>query len=192
MENANAALVMLAAAIFFALIIERVLEIAKSIYDYIEACLDFSGFWDKRAIAIRERLQNRIEKAKESDSKLQKTVFDQLAKRYINEAHPGYEGAQVISANKLRAFTVKGTSKAIGVVLGISVAACLNINVFVLIAQWTDSPDAIALGLFKVNLPNWLEYAITGIVMGLGSGPMHKFICALERSRKNRKSTDAV
>jgi hypothetical protein len=190
MENANAALVMLAAAIFFALIIERVLEIAKSIYDFLEARLDFCDFWDKRAISIRERLQHRLEKAK--DSKLQKTVFGQLAKRYINEAHPGYEGAPVISANKLRAFTVKGTSKAIGVILGISVAACLNINVFALIAQWTDSPDAIALGLFKVNLPNWLEYAITGIIMGLGSGPMHKFIVALERARKNRQSTDAV
>lgn len=192
MDNANAALVMLTAAIFFALIIERVLEIAKCLYDYIEVRLNLCDLWDKRAIAIRERLQHRLEKAKDSNSKLQKTVFDQLAKRYINDAHPGYEGAPVISANKLRAFTVKGTCKAIGVILGVAVAVCLNINVFALIAQWTDSPDAIALGLFKVNLPNWLEFAITGIIMGLGSGPMHKFIVALERARKNRQSTDAV
>ena len=77
MEETNAALIMLTAAIFFALIIERLLEIAKSIYDYIEAKEDFSGFWNRRAISIRERLQNRLEKAKEN--KLQKTVFEYLA-----------------------------------------------------------------------------------------------------------------
>lgn len=190
MEDTNAALIMLTAAIFFALIIERLLEIAKSIYDYIEAKKDFSGFWNRRAISIRERLQNRLEKAKEN--KLQKTVFEYLASRYVNADHPGYEGAPVISANKLRAFTVKGVSKTIGAILGITVAFSLGINVFSLIAQWTNTPEALSLGLFQVDLPDWLEYIITGVIMGLGSGPMHKFIAALERAKRNRKSTEAV
>jgi hypothetical protein len=190
MENANAALIMLTAAIFFALIIERLLEIAKSIYDYIEAKKDFGGFWNRRAISIRERLQNRLEKAKEN--KLQKTVFKYLASRYVNANYPGYEGAAVISANKLRNFTIKSVSKTTGAVLGIAVAFSLGINVFALITQWTNSPDAISLGLFQVDLPNWLEYTITGVIMGLGSGPMHKFISALERARRNRKSTEAA
>jgi hypothetical protein len=193
MENADTALVMLTAAIFFALIIERVLEIAKSIYDYIEARQDFSGFWDRRAISIRDRLQNRLDRFKQAgEQTIQKKVFKHLASRYVNEKHPGYEGAPVISANKLRAFTVKSVSKSVGVILGISVAACLGINVFELIAQWTDSPDALELGLLRVDLPNWVDYAISGIVMGLGSGPMHKFITALERARKNRQTTDAT
>ena len=193
MENTDTALVMLTAAIFFALVIERVLEIAKSIYDYIEARNDFSGFWDRRAISIRDRLQNRIDRFKQAGEKtLQKKVFKHLASRYVNETHPGYEGAPVISANKLRSFTVKSISKSLGVILGISVAACLGINIFALIAQWTESPEALELGLFRVDLPNWVEYAITGIVMGLGSGPMHKFITALERARKNRQTTDAT
>ncbi len=190
MENANAALIMLTAAIFFALIIERLLEIAKSIYDFIEAKKDFSSFWNQRAISIRERLQNRLEKAKEN--KLQKTVFEYLASRYVNAEHPGYEGTPVISANQLRSFTIKSVSKTIGAILGITVAFYLGINVFTLIAQWTNSPEAISLGLFQVDLPNWLECTITGVIMGLGSGPMHKFISALERARRGRKSTETA
>ena len=190
MEETNAALILLTAALFFSLIIERILEIAKCIFDYIEAKYDFSDFWNRRAINIRERLQNRMEKAK--GNKLQQTVFEYLASQYVNIDHPGYEGAPVISANNIRAFTVKGICKSVGAILGISVAFCLGINVFSLIAQFTKSPDAVSLGLFEVNLPQWLEYTITGVMMGLGSGPLHKFIVALERARQNRKSTDAT
>jgi len=190
MENANAALIMLTAAIFFALIIERLLEIAMCVFEYIEAKKDWSGFWNQRAISIRERLQNRLEKYKEN--KLQKTVFKYLSSRYVKTDHPGYEGSPVISASKLRAFTIKSVSKTIGAILGIIVAASLGINVFALVAQWTHSPDAISLGLFQVNLPDWLEYTITGVIMGLGAGPMHKLISALERARRKRQSTDAA
>lgn len=190
MEDANAALIMLTAAIFFALIIERVLEIIKCVFDYIEAKKGLSEFWNRRAISIRERLQNRLEKAKEN--KLQKTVFQYLSSRYVKDNYPGYEGTPVISANKLRAFTVKGVSKTVGALMGITVASFLGINVFALVAQWTNSPDAISLGLFQVDLPNWLEYAISGVIMGLGSGPMHKFITALERARRKRQSTETA
>jgi hypothetical protein len=190
MENANAALIMLTAAIFFALIIERILEVTKCIYDYIEAKKDFSDFWNRRAISIRERLHNRLKKSK--DNKLQQTVFKYLASRYVNADHPGYEGALVISANKLRTFAVKGVVKSVGAILGIVVAFGVGINVFALISQWTDTSNTMSLKLFEVHLPEWLQYSITGIIMGLGSGPIHKFITALERARRNRKSTDVV
>lgn len=192
MNETDAALVMLTAAIFFALIIERLLEIAKCIYDYVEARNDWSEFWNRRAVSIRERLQNRLEKTK--DNKLQKTVFKYLASRYVNTDHPGYEGAQVISAKKVRTFMVKGVSKFLSVALGLAVAFGVGINVFDLIGVWTktNSELPIPMGLFKAELPNWLELTISGIVMGLGSGPMHKFIAALERAKRKRKSTDAA
>ena len=110
----------------------------------------------------------------------------------MNTDHPGYEGAKVISASKLRSFTVKGVSKSLSVLIGIVIAFSVEINVFNLIAQWTKTGEALPLGLFEVNLPSWLELLITGVVMGLGTGPMHKFISALERAKRNRKSTDAV
>jgi len=190
MNDANAALIMLTAAIFFALIIERILEVTKCVYDYLEARKNWGEFWNRRAISIRERLQNRLEKTKENT--LQKTVFKYLAARYVNTDHPGYEGAKVISASKLRSFTVKGVSKSLSVLIGIVIAFSVEINVFNLIEQWTKTGEALPLGLFEVNLPSWLELLITGVVMGLGTGPMHKFISALERAKRNRKSTDAV
>ena len=192
MNETDAALVMLTAAIFFALIIERLLEIAKCIYDYVEACNDWSDFWNRRAITIRERLQNRLEKTK--NSKLQNTVFKYLSSRYMNTDHPGYEGAQVISAMKVRTFMVKGVTKFLSVALGIAVAFGVGINVFDLIGNWTNTSSELPVpaGLFKVELPTWLELTISGIVMGLGSGPMHKFIVALERAKRKRKSTDAA
>ncbi len=193
MNDADTALILLTAAIFFSLVIERLLEIAKTIYNYIEVRNGLSDFWNRRATRIRERLQNRLEKTKENG--LQNAVFKYLASRYVSKDHPGYEGAPVISAAKLRAFTVKGVSKGTAVILGIAIVFALDINVFALIAQWTDTPNAITLELFRekdprISLPQWLEYTITGIIMGLGSGPMHKFISALERAKSNRQSTE--
>lgn len=190
MQETNAALILLTSAIFFALVIERIMEIAMCIYDYIESKCDWGTFWNRQAVNIRERLQNRLEKAKAD--KAHKDIFEYLASRYVNNDHPGYAGAPVISADTVRAFAVKGISKIIASILGIGIAYCLEINVFTLIAKWTASTSAVSLGLFEVSLPNSLGYILTGIMMGFGSGPMHKFIVALERSRQNRKSTEAA
>lgn len=190
MQETNAALILLTAAIFFALVIERIMEIAMCIYDYVESKRDWGTFWNRQAVNIRERLQNRLEKAKAS--KAGKEIFEYLAARYVNNDHPGYAGAPVISADTVRAFAVKGISKIVAAILGIGIAFYLDINVFTLIAKWTDTSSAVSLGLFQVHIPDWLGYLLTGIMMGLGSGPMHKFIVALERSRQNRKSTEAA
>jgi len=174
---------------FFALLIERIMEIVMCIYTYIEAKVDLSEFWKRRAEKIRERLHNRLEKAK--DNKVEKAIYDYLAWSYINEEQPGYEGAQVISASKVRSFAIKGVTKTLSALLGIVVAFGLHINVFSLIVEWTGGPDKLQFGLFQIHLPIGLQYTITGIVMGLGSSPMHKLIMALEKARKNRKPVNA-
>jgi hypothetical protein len=191
MTESSAALILLSASIFFALIIERLLEIIKSVYDFIEAKYDWTDFWNQRALSIRERLQNRLESARDPK---EKSFVGDLASRYLNKAFPGYEGVPVISANKLRSLTVKTVVKSVGIITGIVIALFVGINVFELVAVVTQSdPDvAIPLGVFDVKLPGWLGCVITGIIMGLGSGPMHKFIVALERARKKRQSTDTA
>ena len=38
-------------------------------------------------------------------------------------------------------------------------------------------------------IPGWLGQVVSGIAIGIGSGPVHKLISALERSRQQRKDT---
>jgi hypothetical protein len=189
MNDANTALVLLTAAMFFALVIERILEVGMCVFNYIEAKVDLSEFWKQRAEKIQERLYNRYEKTK--NNKMEKAVYDYLAWNYISSTQPGYEGAQVISANTVRTFVVKGVNKTVGILLGIAVAFGLNINVFSLIVQWIGGPDNLRFGMFEIHLPNWLQYTVTGIIMGLGSTPMHKLITALEKARKKRQPVNA-
>lgn len=194
MEQANAALLLLAASMFFALVIERVLEILKAVYDYIESRKDLRWFWDRRARDIRKRLLSRIESTE--GGSLQSNAIKHLASRYLCDDYPGYEGALVISANRIRAFTIKSVAKVLGVLAGIYISYRAEIDVFSIIETYTEytktADDAFPGNLLQANMPPSLGYLISGIVMGLGSGPMHKFIVALERAHTKRQSTDAA
>jgi hypothetical protein len=87
---------------------------------------------------------------------------------------------------------MKYITKLVAVVVGVLFAWITDINVFVLVRDATPANEQLAPVLTADWLTGALGMLITGIVMGLGAGPMHKFIVALERARKKRKSTGLV
>ncbi|MEK6749595.1 MAG: hypothetical protein AABY83_10360 [Pseudomonadota bacterium] len=187
MNITDRALLLLTAALFFSLVIERILEIMKSAYDFLEAKNGWGDYWDRNALKIRERLLSRIEKA--SDNAVYQDAIAFLSTTYLTDRHPGYEGTQVISANWLRNLTIKGVVKLIGAMVGIIVAAAAQIDIFVLVALWTNTPNAVTFGALELSFEGktWLGYTITGIAMGFGAGPLHALIVALERARAKRE-----
>jgi hypothetical protein len=184
-QGTDGALLLLTGSIFLSLVIERLLEIVKGIYDVFEAKLDGAAFWNRRAAKLQSQLHYTL-RAFGSDTP--PTGGERLRLRAalwrLRPDDPSYWAAPAISAAKLRTIWVKNLAKVLGLVFGISVALAANLNVFALI-------DAILGGEQQTTalLAGKVGVVLTGAAMGLGSGPLHKIIAALERA-KNRRVAD--
>jgi hypothetical protein len=169
-------------AISLSLLIERFLEMAKSVYDLIDSRRDLNRYWTAKAYKIRDRAESKL------------TVFDYVSPEAaapvlarFSEMLLGSQGdysgtVPILSGDLVRALHVKVWSKALGVVVGISLAFPLNLDLF----QALGGPAAVpAEGFGGV-----LRLLVSGTAIGLGSSVVHKLIKALE-SAKDKKKSDA-
>ena len=177
LHGTNAAVVLIAGVIFVSLLIERLLEVIKSFYDYLEGKHHWHIFWNNKA----RSLQLKAEELLESES-LQ-NLSEKLGFSRIKVKEIAYEKSITISVETLRAHTIKFSAKGIGIILGILVALTANIDLFHLIdtminpstANNSDAGSHVGTQI------------LTGIAMGLGSGPVHKVIATLEKAKQKRK-----
>jgi len=192
MGGTNSAIILLAATLFISLIIERLLEVLNSLYVLIELKMGWYKYWNSKAERLRQQLQE-YRPGREADNtdpdsnqSTRARIIGPLLSRLKVEQGP-YANVDSISAKKVRTYSIKFASKMIGVILGIGIALIADIDIFRLIDQMlhpmqADSPE---------KLDAWgvtLQQVVTGIAMGLGSGPLHKIIRALEKAKKKRKS----
>jgi hypothetical protein len=175
--------VMLGLAILLALLIERLLEVARSIADYYEVRYGDTRKWTRKAEQIRSNIELRLDTAKAGDQQEFSVVMGLLT-WYVHRSTPDEHGAFVISADKIRKLTLRVRYKAYAVVLGIACAWLLDIDVVELVkAAQTLAGNLSAEVRYE---PHWHGVLMAGIAMGLGAGPMHKIITALENARKGR------
>lgn len=188
--------ILLGLALLLAMLIERVLEIVRGTADYFEAKAEAKageepghvGKWTKKAMAIRNNIELRLDAAKAGNPQNFELVM-RLLTWYIKRNDAGGGGAFVISADKIRALTLKVRYKAIAVVLGVAFALLLQIDVLELVQL---SQDLVAKPeLPVVYEPKWYGMLLAGISMGFGAGPLHKIITALEKARKGRAEPES-
>jgi hypothetical protein len=141
-----------------ALLIERLLEVLKSIYDYIDCRMGMDEYWTKKAGELQKKLVG-----------------------------GGENGVITISGDLLRATSVRFVAKLIAIALGITLALCFNLD---LVSMWQAAAksDGITGGL---KLHETSKEILTGVALGLGSGPLHKIITTIERQRKKREAKKA-
>ncbi len=159
-------------ALLLALLIERVLEIVKSILDLLDSRFDWHEFWTRRADKIAKKLQQQLRMNADGDRKMYGHLIDKAAGMLIDEDAAKRTGVPVISGDAVRAFYMKIIIKAIGILFGLLIAYGLGLDI---VNNWdkilnNDSYEVTWYGVF-----------ITGMVMGLGAAPVHKLITALER-----------
>lgn len=172
------AILLLAAALFIALVVERLMEIAKAAYDLYEVRSNGHERWNQRARRAQRRLHDLI-RAKETDGGFDLHV--RIILKRLRAEGPGYEGATAISAEKLRISVVRNVIKAAGIVVGIVIAVVAGIDMFALVDRMLDpQPEAPS------ALRHWAGTIATGVAMGLGSAPLHKIIAALEKAKRRR------
>ncbi|MDX1692512.1 MAG: hypothetical protein R3208_02030 [Ketobacteraceae bacterium] len=184
------ALILLTGSLLLALFIERLIEVIKSIYDAYEVQSGRYKKWNHLSARIADQLHTRIT-TKTSDSRYEDFHL-KLVSQYLFTEDPDYKGSLLVSTDRVRTIFMKYLSKLVAVVLGILFAWMSGINVFVLVEKSSPANQTLPEVLANGWLEGGLGLFITGIIMGLGAGPMHKFIVALERARKKRKNTGLV
>ena len=99
----------------------------------------------------------------------------------------GYSGtALVLSGDLVRAAGVRLACKVVGMVVGVGVAVWLDID---FVRLWTPpAPIPHAPWEWAKGLPTLVA---SGVAIGLGAGPVHKIITAIERRQAARSAPPA-
>ncbi len=181
MEVLNTPLQLLSLALILALVIERILEIIKSIYDYVDARTNISSGWTKRAEIIRDKIESQLDSIPRNDQYHFDLVIA-LVSRFLCDTDSNQAICMTVSADKIRTMITKFRFKILAIILGMLCAWLFNIDVLELTRLAMQKPDEVI-----QYTPSWYGITIAGIAMGLGSGPMHKLINALEKARELRK-----
>lgn len=182
----DSALILITAALFFSLLIERLVELIKAVYDYLEVTTGWSDHWNRAA----QRLVHELEQ--QSDSRL-RNELGKAIEDYLSDDVAGVDGLQAVSADKVRKLTLQVIVRILAMLMGITVALLLDINLFDLLQQLNQAVARlngetrdVSVYFASNHVPDWLGVTLSGLAMGLGSDPLHQLISRMEKARKNR------
>lgn len=159
-----------------ALLIERLLELLTAGYSLLDSRYDFHTFWTRRAGKVRDYLEKKLRVFDHVGPEKVAPVLNRFNEMLLN-GQGAYSGTvPIIAGDLVRSLWVRIASKLLGVIIGIGLALALELD---LVALW-QLRDSGAPGSTS-------HYLLTGIAIGLGSGPVHKIITAIEKRRKKRE-----
>lgn len=173
----NKPVVLLALTIFLALGVERLVELCSAVWEHMEAGQDnFRKAWEAKARTLRNRIEVRLNNVRADanpQSALRLVLF--VVCRHLNPSGNGL----AVSVAEVRKLTLKVGYKLLAMVLGVILAYYFGLNIFELVNDELQiKSDPLA--------PGWLGVLVTGMAMGLGAGPVHNMIVALENARAKR------
>ncbi|ASP39139.1 hypothetical protein CHH28_10805 [Bacterioplanes sanyensis] len=178
MDDGHQALMLIATTLFFAFLIERLTEIVMALFEYGEVRFGWYRFWQRRAARIAQTL------AQPRDAAWQQEIQRALERYLSREAN----GVTAVAVAQVRRVYLQVVTKVLSVVVGIILAWLFDLNLFAAIDQLNNAATEQASPYFSAQLlPHGLALVLTGLVLGLGAGPLHKVISALDRARKNNK-----
>ncbi len=173
------ALMTLAMALSF--LIERLLEIIKAVYDLFDSQFDWYRFWTLRTYKVRNKLEKKLRIVEYLGPKNLTKVLNKFGEKLLNRTG-NYSGTvPILAGDLIRAVTIKSWMKLLSIGLGIALAFWMNVD---LIKIWQDAMSNSSLWIINIKSQEW-RIVISGIVIGLGSNPLHKVITTIEK--KSRK-----
>jgi hypothetical protein len=140
-------------------------------------------FWTRRAEALALKLDRKVRTLTFVKPAHVEAVLQRVSERLTGEPTVSAGGVPVVDGNLVRAAGLRLASKLVGIAVGIGLAFWLEVN---LVTYWTET------GAAGPTSPAW-QIAGTGVIIGLGSGPVHKIIRAIElRQQRGRAEGGAT
>ncbi len=161
------------------LLVERILEVLMDVWGYIEWKTNGHERWNRRAEKIRRKFEIRAGARLLVDA-ASLAGLARSVRTYTDtdEAMPP-GNTIIISGKAVRRAFVATASRIVASLLGIVVCAVAGVNFVAVIEQELGST-------LLAGVPVWLQIAFSGIIIGLGSEPVHHMITNLERRREDR------
>jgi hypothetical protein len=154
----------------FALLIERALEVLKAGYDIIDSKFDICHYWTRQTRKTQKYIQDRLHVFEYVDVKSSAAIFNRFNDLLLGPGN-GYTGTvPMLCGDLVRAVWVRLGCKIVGVALGIAAALALRLDIVEAARSAQHQPTVVGM-------------LLTGIAMGLGSGPVHKLIRSIEKRR---------
>ena len=185
LTSIGALLVLYLKILLLALLIERVMEVLMSTWEYVEWKRAMHRFWNRRA----RRLQRRFETQAHRNvftRVLSLTPIARQARAYTRADDGLHRGNLVIIDGTLvRRVAVTVGARTVASALGILLCWVASIN-FVALIRAVALEEGTALSTLLGGVPAWLQIVVSGILIGMGSEPVHRIIQNLERRREQR------
>ena len=183
--------VLFALGLCLSIIVERVLEILKCAYDLVDSRCDWYHFWTQRAEKVSKKLEARLRVFEYASPKMASAAL-RIAHEVLLGKENGYTGTiPTVSGDLVRAFWIKVILKIVGVLFGIALALQFKVDFIVIwhttYEQMKTAAAQTAIAATPLQEPTSLGMVLTGVAIGLGSGPVHKIITAIEKSWEYRK-----
>ena len=169
--------VLFAAILAFTLLIERAIEVLKAVFDLVDSYFDFADYWTRKTRQTQRYMQRQLRVFEYVDARRASAIFNRFHDLLLGPS-AGYHGTvPMLCGDLMRAVYVKIGCKIVGLTLGIGIAFSLDFDLLAAAARGQDLGSIV---------PSTKGMLLTGIAMGLGSGPMHKLIRVVEKKREAR------
>jgi hypothetical protein len=164
--------------LLLALLVERIMEVLMAVWGLAEWKINVYRMWNRWAERLRTRYERKI-KSRQHTQALDISGLLYLISDKLLGKKRGYSGnVPIISADLVRHVFVSTLNRMVASIIG-----C----VLCVVAQ-IDFVQIISSDLQKSFLPNSpsLRILLSGILIGLGSEPVHKLIKFVEKRRPKR------
>jgi hypothetical protein len=162
------------------LLIERILEVLKSVLNLFDSRYDWHIYWTKKAQALRDKFERKLNVFEYVEPRQMAKYLRRFQGLFIDNIDDGITHVPVISGDFARSFYIKMYAKILALILGIGMAFWFKID---LLTIWESYSD------YEVNLlGKSIRIIITGMIIGLGSSPVHKIITSIEKRKEKKQS----
>ncbi|MBN1349883.1 hypothetical protein JXJ21_10770 [candidate division KSB1 bacterium] len=175
--------VLLALVLALSYLIERILEILKASYDFIDSRLDWHEYWTRRTYGIKNYLEKKLKLFEYLKPRHTRMVLESVKDTLETDPNTAQNSMPVLSGDMVRGTAIKIVAKIFAIAMGIGLAFWIQID---LLDIWKQAAGEGSIWVINIDSFN-LRIVISGVVMGLGASPVHKIITAIENKRKEKQ-----
>jgi len=175
--------VLLTLILALSFLIERLLEILKAIYDLLDSRNDWYKFWTIRTYKVRDKLAHKLKIVEYVSAKNLTSTLNKFQEKLLNNSQKYAGTIPTLSGDLVRTVSIKSTSKIISLILGIGIAFWMNVD---FLKIWQHASGDSTLWIEQITTPG-LRVGISGVIIGLGSSPLHKLVTTIEKKSEKRR-----